>query len=53
MRVKLGTANAGMPSAGAKYDSTSQATTKINGETMVSREMPVEARLAIFVKVHR
>src|SRR3954447_11498336 len=35
MRTKLGIAKAGMPSAGAKYDSTSQTTTKIRSERRV------------------
>src|SRR6476661_5529058 len=35
IRTKLGIAKAGMPSAGAKYDSTSQTTTKIRSERRV------------------
>src|SRR5882757_4522018 len=38
MRTKLGMANAGIPSAGAKWDSTSQTTTKIRSEMTVCRE---------------
>src|SRR5882757_5654954 len=38
MRTKLGMANAGIPSAGAKCDSTSQTTTKIRSEMTVWRE---------------
>src|SRR6185436_16589686 len=38
MRTKLGIAKAGIPSAGAKYDSTSQTTTKIRSERTVCRE---------------
>src|ERR1700730_3176284 len=38
MRTKLGMAKAGIPSAGAKYDSTSQTTTNTRSETTVWRE---------------
>src|SRR3954452_9740556 len=38
MRTKLGIAKAGIPSAGAKYDSTSQTSTNTSSETMVWRE---------------
>src|SRR5215831_7352279 len=38
MRTKLGMANAGIPSAGARCDNTSQATTKMASEKMVWRD---------------